>query len=439
MLFAATVTVWFRVALRFGRPAAVTMVAALLLYPAFSALFHRYSSDAITGFLFALLALALTRSLERPSAGRWAVAGAAIAVIALTRPANQVLVLCALLPLLAGGRARARLRLTGICALVAILPLLAWTGANSIRYDDLALSRGGGGWLPFYRAYLTDGLVDPANGPASRELAELVERELLPREPYRSYGITLEKFFQEPSARYHEDMISLSDRYWGWDTDYAKLRAAALEGIRRHPFAFAADVARSGLHQLTESWALLPAPVQARVSATQETVVVGDRELPRPTEGGPIPAASRSHWLARPDNAFDEVWTSPTDHHVVATRPELLRDFDRLNERVAELSLPAAWSGWFDGARALNRLNRLYPPALVWLAVGLVAIAVRRPARAGLALALAGAALAVIAATLLSVPPVAEFLLPLFPAFALLGIAGLLGPRRDPEVREEYA
>ncbi len=427
LAFAATIVLWLRVGLRFGPSVALLLVAALLAYPSFGVLFHRYSSDAVTGVVFAVFALLLARAYERPATGRFAALGASIAVLALTRPANQVLVLFVLLPFLLAGPWAARVRWAAVCAVVVVTPLLLWGAANAARYDDLALSRGGGAWLPFYRVYLTDRLIDPGNGPASRELASAVQHDLLVREPYRSYGISLDQFFGEPTTRYHEDLVSLSDRVWGWGSGYSVLRRAALEGIRRHPGAFARGVTGSLWTQLTQAFVLLP-PAAPPPPRPETPVVVDGQPLPRPSEGGTIPAASVSYWLGRPDNAFDELWTSPTEHHVVSADPALLQRLERMETRVGGLALPATGgSPW--AARWLNRASILFPPALAWLALGLVAVAVRRPQRAWLALAIAFAATAVLFATLLSVPPVPEFMLPLFPAFALLGLAGLLGTR----------
>ena len=56
------------------------------------------------------------------------------------------------------------------CAGVAIAVLGSWTVLNGLRYDDYTLSRAGA-FLPFYRAFTTDHIVRPENGPASRELA----------------------------------------------------------------------------------------------------------------------------------------------------------------------------------------------------------------------------------------------------------------------------
>jgi hypothetical protein len=427
LAFAATVVLWFRVALRFGPATAAALAGLLVVAPSFLVLFHRYSSDAVTGLVLALLALALARAWERPTAGRCAVVGAAIVLAALTRPAHQSLVLLALFPLLLGGTWRVRLGRAGIVALVAMLPLLAWTGFNGARYDDRALSRGGGAWLPFYRAYLTDRIVAPDAGPASRELAALVRRELLTRRPYTDYGIDETRFWGEPTTRYHEDLVGLTDRALGWDARNELMRRAALEAIRAEPAAFASGVARSFVRQLTE--AVVQQPPGAGRDDDGGTVTVDGDELPAPSEGGSIPAASFSYWLSRPDNAFDEVWTSATEHHVVSDDPALLERLAAMEERVASLRLEPTHDGSPTIMRWLNRAAILYPPALLWLVVGVVGIVLRRPARWPLAALVAVAALAILGATLLSVPPVPEFGAPLYPAFALLGLVGLLGRR----------
>ena len=61
------------------------------MYPAWATLYHQASSDAVFATGLALWALVLTRALQRPATSRFVVLGAGIAVLALIRPANQVL------------------------------------------------------------------------------------------------------------------------------------------------------------------------------------------------------------------------------------------------------------------------------------------------------------------------------------------------------------
>ncbi len=66
---------------------------------------------------------------------------------------------------------------------------------------------------------------------------------------------------------------------------------------------------------------------------------------------------------------------------------------------------------------------------MLWLVVGLLAASIRRPRGLAVALALAAAALAILLATSLAVYAVAEYSVPMTPAFIVLATAGLLGRR----------
>ena len=132
-----------------------------------------------------------------------------------------------------------------------------------------ALARGGNAIVPFYRAFITDNIVSPENGEQSRRLAAAMQQHLLTREPYRSYGVTLDELFEEGSFRVHEDLYLLSDQVFGWDSDYRVLRDAGIEGVRAHPGTYArASHAPSGTN--------LPRPSSA--------LVASDGKLSRPSE-----------------------------------------------------------------------------------------------------------------------------------------------------------
>jgi CHASE2 domain-containing sensor protein len=85
-------------------------------------------------------------------------------------------------------------------------------------------------------------------------------------------------------------------------------------------------------------------------------------------------------------------------------------------------------------ALRLNQSSRWFPPPALWLAVGLVALWVRRPA-AALALATpAIAAFIVIVLSALAIAAVPHYSVPVAPAFLLLGAGALLGARRADSV-----
>ena len=233
----------------------------------------------------------------RPSIGRFALLGVATGLLALVRPANQAFLVVGLLPLLLAAPWRVRIGRAVAFGGVTVAILAAWSTVNLVRFDDFTVARGGGSSLPLFRAFTVDHVVGPDNGPASRRLADAVERNLLGEEPYRSYGIDLATFFREGSPRMHEDLMSLSDRLWGWDSDYDRLGAAAWEGVRAHPGTYARGV-------LGDFWKELSKPLFAGSRSASEdtgstrgagvppTVVVDGRELPEPTEGEPIPVGA---------------------------------------------------------------------------------------------------------------------------------------------------
>jgi hypothetical protein len=432
VLFAGSIVAWRTVALAFGERAALLASAALLAYPGYGILFHAPSSDAIFAAGFAGWAVLVARAAQRPSLGRFALVGLGVAGLALIRPGNQVLLAFCLFPLFLTGPWR--LRLGGAAALLAtaVIPLAAWSGYNDLRYDDFTVGRGGA--FTFFRAFVTDRIVSPENGPASRELADAVRTRLLPNEPYRSRGITLEEFFSSGSIRMEDDLLWLSDRVWGWNSDYSKLRSASFEAIRRHPGTYARGVAGTTWHELwwplfsgrgldRGGGAAVPRTLQARSGGPQGPS--SDEE--------PIPSSYQGAGISTPDNRIREIWTSPTEHHRVYRNPadarrsgQLGRELQRLSGRIhAHDSLPGL-------AHRLDQLSRWYPRPVMWLAVGLVFGLVRRPRRFVLALALAAAGLAVVIFTALGYYAIVQYCVPVVPAFVLLAAAGLVGRRAEP-------
>jgi hypothetical protein len=415
------------VARRCGAAVAVTVPLVLLVYPGYALLFHRLSSDALFAAGFAVAALLTARLVEMPTWGRSAALGLGVALLVFTRPVAQLLVLLAPLVLLLPGPWKDRTGRLAALAAAVVVPLAAWSVHNAVRADDFTLVRGGGQAVPLYRAFVVEGIVRPENGDATRELARAVARDLLPREPYRSYGIGLDDFFGSRSSRMHEDLVGLSDRTWGWDDDYAHLSRVGWEAVRAHPGTFAGSVARDAWRLL---WWPLFLPLPEPTAAATGSAPVTDKQLPEPTEGQPIPSASVSAFISTPDGRFREVWTSPTEHAIVADDPEDSAHLDRLNRRVDELF--GAFSdrdGSASLGRWIDRASRWFPRPALWLVLGLVAVAVRRPRGMATPLVLTAAALLVVFGTALAVPADASYSAPVAPAFVLLAVAGLLGSR----------
>jgi hypothetical protein len=442
LLYAFSVLAWAAAARAAAGPrAAVAVVAALLLFPGYAGLFHELSSDSLFAAAYSGWAYALTRAFERRALAWFAIAGAGVAMLALTRPANQALVLLAPLVLLVSGKWWLRVTRMVVFAGVAVGFLAAWAGYNDVRYGDFTVARGGQASIPLFRAFVTDRIMSPDNGPASRRLAAAVRDHLLPLQPYRGYGITLHRFFTSGSLRMQEDLIGLSDRVFGWETNYSVLGQAAREAVLRHPWKYTRGVATSFWQELSDPLFVPPQPGVSAPSSTQPppgngpgitsgTVVVAGQQLPKPSDGEPIPAAHLGANESTPDGHIREVWRSPIDHGTVFADPRDAVRAAQVTHRFGELltRLPKRReNGWLYLQQ--NRSSKLYPPAWTWLIVGLGALLVRRPRgwRAPVVLTVAG--LTVTLVTILGVYAIPEYSVPVIPSFVLLTAVGLLAPR----------
>src|SRR5438552_4862221 len=99
VLFAASVVAWAAAARAYGPRAALLVAAALLVYPAYGLMFHELSSEPVFTAAVALWDLLVVRAAQRPSVRRFAYAGLGVALLALVRPGNAVLLAFVLFPL----------------------------------------------------------------------------------------------------------------------------------------------------------------------------------------------------------------------------------------------------------------------------------------------------------------------------------------------------
>jgi Glycosyltransferase family 87 len=432
LLYAGSIVAWFVAARTFGVRVALLTAVMLLLYPGYGILFHELSSDSVFAAAFAGWSLLVIRVRRSPSARGWALVGAGVGALILVRPGNQVLLLLVVLPLLS--RVGARVRVTWAAAFVipALVLIGGWAVHNGIRYDNYTIARGGNATVPFFRAFVTDKIVRPDNGPQSRELARAVQRDLLPKEPYRSYGITLDDFFTKASPRMQVDLLALSDRLKGWHSNYSWLRDVGVEAVRTHPLRYTRGVLgsvsgmlRLGLYRDISP----PTTAAAAPNSGAGTAVAGG--LPTPTEGEPIPAAHEGG-VTTPDNSIYTVWTSPTEHHLVFVHPGAEQRYNALHARMDELAanLPHR-AGNRTLALRLNQASRWFPPPIVWLVLGIATLAFRR-LRGSAALwipTLSGLLVILLAA--LGLPAETHYSVPVAPAFVVLAGGALLAPRRE--------
>ena len=81
-------------------------------------------------------------------------------------------------------------------------------------------------------------------------------------------------------------------------------------------------------------------------------------------------------------------------------------------------------------ALRLNQASRWFPPPVLWLVLGIIGLAIRRPVGVLALVTPAVAALLVIVLDALAIPSVPHYAVPAAPAFVLLAAGALAGPRR---------
>jgi hypothetical protein len=479
LLYAASILAWGRVALTFGPRAAVLTVGLLLVFPGYGIMFHGLASDALFAAAFAGWALLLTRAILKPTVPAFLLAGAGMGLLVLVRPANQALIVLTLLPLVLRGVPWGR-RLTWAASFFVASSAVSqgWKALASLRWGDaVALEPSSAviataavlclffvpalwrkrlavvaipvvavvvalNWSSFqnpvqfvrtlaqtppsdiflFRAFEVDRIVSPENGPASRQLAGVVERELLANEPYRSYGVDLDEFFSSGSDRLFVDLASLGGS--------ADLRAVTEEAIREHPGAFAKGIAGTTWEMLWSSRVYGPEerPAPSEEPRGEGDAEPGGAELPTPSEGEPIPSSRVGPSIRTLWGPVRTVWFSPTQHGLVFDDPRDERRYARFEDETNRLIDRIPTRDTRHGlVHRLNQASYRFPPPVVFLAVGLVALAVRRPRRALAALAPSLAGLVVIAVTGAVTIAVGEYAVPVTPAFVMLAAFGLVG------------
>jgi hypothetical protein len=492
LLYAASIVAWSRVAYVFGARAAIGTSAVLLAYPGYGILFHGLASDALFAAAFASWAVLVSTAIVRPSVKTFLLVGFGLGLLVLVRPANQALIVFTLLPFLLRAPWSRRVPWAAAIFVASAVPTQAWK-AFADRYYQIALglepsaavlgtavlllpllfpspwrrrvavivaavavptlvavvavrgvavgsptsyvraaAQSPSGDVFMFRAFEMDRIMSPDNGPASREMGRVVQRELLSKEPYRSYGVDLHEFFSSGSDRIFGDFTSLG----GVD-----FRAATSEAIHRHPGKFAAGIAKTIWHLLATRHVYADEPASG--GATRGTgntpsaiIVVNGRRLPRPSDGQPIPASRIGLGIGTIAGAAGEVWLSPSEHPLVFTSPVDKHRYSKFQDDTRRLTsrLPTRDAHPLLVHR-LNQASHVFPTPVFWLLVGLGAFAFRRPRHALAALAPSIAALLVIVATGMVAFGVAEYAAPVSPAFVVMAAAGFLGAEPRGHIR----
>lgn len=429
VIYAATVVGWAWAARPFGAVCALSVATVVLAFQLpYATLFHQISSDFVFAALLPLWAGLVVRAVLRPN---WAVltgVGVVAAALTLARPAGQVMVIAALCAGLVGaGSLRVRALRTAIVLAAAVLPLLVWAGVNDARYHDFTVARGGKAWVPFFKVF-GHGRIDPANGPASRRLGAAVERDVLTQPAFRRDSVGVETYFHGPSNFETIRLIALSDRDFGRSSAYDVLYDSAVEAIRANPGWYARSVGSTLWGFVSQRFALEPVRRGEPFPPAEKELLVQGKPMPSPDALSPLVSAV----------PYGFVWcpTDEIDRCILANPASVFRDA-RERRRYQELvGRVRKWNAELplrDGrpwlAAKLDTLSWNTPRPIVWIALGIVLLVLRRPRGWPALVVLLGAASLVLVVHALSQDPQPEFELPLAPLFVFVGLAALLGPR----------
>ena len=303
-----------------------------------------------------------------------------------------------------------------------LVPLGGWAVHNAMRYDDFTVARGSKAWVPFFRVA---GAVDTANGKASKRLADAVGRNVLTLPPYASRGVDVETYFNGAGNLEVIRMIALSDEVFGWDTDYEVLYDASIEAIRADPWWYVESVARTFWDFLSQRYAPEPRERPVPIPEQPAELTVDSKPFPAPITVSPLVQAIRYGFVWCPTDDLDRC-VVPDPLAALGDASEARR-YEELVDTIRDWNaqLPTrdsnAWLASKGGTASVR-----WPRPILWIAVALVALAVRRPRGSAPVLILGGVAALVLLVHALSQAPQSEFELPFVPVWIAAALVGLL-------------
>lgn len=423
LLFASSLACLFRaVRLAWNTLAATLVLCMLALLPSYNWGWHTVASESLSCAGVAFLAAACIGAFRQPTPARWAGLGLWVFALSMVRPSGQIFALLSLGALsLADVGVKVRFRLLAAMLLPFALLTTAWMTHNAVRYGEFTVARGGAAIIPAYRVFLWERIMRPDNGPASRLLAEAVARDLLPRKEYRDKQVDLDLFFNAGDSFMFADLIPLCDRVWGWDSNYATLRRAALEAVYSSPGVYFSGLADTLWLVFSSSEHDIFAKSRRR---WPEPPVVAEHKLRIGLDAPSLPgnveilSSSSEYWLASGSGRFphrdaDFLDVKARERDYQERYPALL---EALGDRPWAMKLWVALaraSSWFFVLPLLGLLCFLEPSprcaAVRWLYFVSAAILV---------------------VTYMGTDAVIQFRNPFDPVFVLSGVAGLATLRR---------
>ena len=233
--YAGSVTCVFAVLHEFSSVAAWILDALLGVNLWLFRSFNAVGSETLQTVLLCLWFWCVFFAMRSTKARAWAGCAVLVALLVLNRPGNVTFVLCFLLPLfIANASAGRRCMLSGAFLIVYSALHLVFCSFNYLRYGEFCIAKLGDAHLPFYRLFVQEHVISPSNGPASRQLAELVDASILTSPLYAQYEITQDVFFRCSTQRMFNSLIYTvqKDELAG---GFALLRKVGMESLWHDP------------------------------------------------------------------------------------------------------------------------------------------------------------------------------------------------------------
>ncbi len=370
IMYSTSLLLIYWLACHFGQKIGLTVALLVNFYPAYGSLYHVVASEPPATFFFILICALFFDAMDAPNVKKFALLGVVSVLAILSRPDGVALLGLAVGPFLfAISRLRDKVRFSLTLVAVAISLLLVWSTYNYVRYDDFIIARGEKAQIPLERAFTFAHTVRAENGPASADLVKLVSTELLNKEPYVSYHIDTQTFFSRGTERMFSDLAPLSDQFYGWNSDYSRLRLVGIEAVKANPVLFFWGFFKSSIGMLiyNPEW-----PVAMRRATNMAAPSVNTDGLPTPSEGDLIP---RSYYLSNSSSPDGRAQPVPDTIELRILNPNFQKQMENFNRSLIPYQnmLPNR-DGSAPVADLLNQISLLYPPPILWLIMGFVGL-----------------------------------------------------------------
>ena len=139
--------------------------------------FNAVGSETLQTVLLCLWFCCVFFAMRSTKARAWAGCAVLVALLVLNRPGNRD-IRAMLSPATSSSQTpppSRRCMLSCVFLIVYSALHLAFCSFNYLRYGEFCIAKLGDAHLPFYRLFVQEHVISPSNGPASRQLAELVD------------------------------------------------------------------------------------------------------------------------------------------------------------------------------------------------------------------------------------------------------------------------